>query len=172
MGDATLDRQRNRDEAQRAPSARPRFVDVSRECAQTPWVLIIKSGDFPAEFHACDGLKTRRLRECKISISEVLISATLSVRGEVAERPKAAVCKGCQESQNGPEIDDFRSVSYWIRGWRWLLDDSLWTAFGHTRGHTSTDATVPVTHTCWNIRTPTVISASASSSFSARSTCT
>jgi hypothetical protein len=37
-------------------------------------------------------LKNRRLRQCKMSISEVLISATLSVCGEVAERLKAAVC--------------------------------------------------------------------------------
>jgi hypothetical protein len=31
-------------------------------------------------------------RQCKISICEVLISVTLSSRGEVAERLKAAVC--------------------------------------------------------------------------------
>jgi hypothetical protein len=63
-----------------------------RECAQSPWVLIVKSGDFPVEFHEGGGLKNRRLRQCKMSISEVLISVTLSVRGEVAERLKAAVC--------------------------------------------------------------------------------
>ena len=33
-----------------------------------------------------------------------------ALRGEVAERLKAAVCQGRQESQNGPEIDDFRPV--------------------------------------------------------------
>jgi hypothetical protein len=54
--------------------------------------MIAKSGDFRAEFDEGDGLKNRRLRQCKISICEVLISATLSVRGEVAERLKAAVC--------------------------------------------------------------------------------
>ena len=63
-----------------------------RECAQSPWVLIVKSGDFPVEFDEGDGLENRRLRQCKISISEVLISVTLSLRGEVAERLKAAVC--------------------------------------------------------------------------------
>jgi hypothetical protein len=37
-------------------------------------------------------VQNRRLRQCKISISEMLISVTLSERGEVAERLKAAVC--------------------------------------------------------------------------------
>ena len=36
--------------------------------------------------------KTVASRQCKISIREVLISVRLSVRGEVAERLKAAVC--------------------------------------------------------------------------------
>ena len=47
---------------------------------------------FPDEFDECGGSKTRRLRQCKISIREVLISVTLNLRGEVAERLKAAVC--------------------------------------------------------------------------------
>ena len=38
------------------------------------------------------GLKNRRLAACKMSIAEVLISRTLTVYGEVAERLKAAVC--------------------------------------------------------------------------------
>jgi hypothetical protein len=38
------------------------------------------------------GLKNRRLAPCKISIGEKLMSATLNVCGEVAERLKAAVC--------------------------------------------------------------------------------
>jgi hypothetical protein len=63
-----------------------------RECAQSPWVLIVKSGDFPVEFDEGDGLKNRRLAECKMSIGQVLLSRTLSVCGEVAERLKAAVC--------------------------------------------------------------------------------
>ena len=47
---------------------------------------------FAGDFETCDGSKTRRLRQCKISIGEVLISITLNERGEVAERPNAAVC--------------------------------------------------------------------------------
>jgi hypothetical protein len=47
---------------------------------------------FSVDFDEGDGLKNRRLGKCKILISEVLISVTLSVRGEVAEWPKAAVC--------------------------------------------------------------------------------
>lgn len=82
----------NRKDAQRAPSARPRFSMPFRECAQSPWLLIVKSGDFPFEFDDGDGLKDRRLAVCKMSISQVLISRTLSVCGEVAEWPKAAVC--------------------------------------------------------------------------------
>ena len=49
----------NRNDAQRAPSARPGFSMPFRECAQSPWVLIVKSGDFPAEFDEGDGLKNR-----------------------------------------------------------------------------------------------------------------
>ena len=51
-----------------------------------------KSAVFPRDFEASNGSKDRRLRPCKISIEEVLISVRLSVRGEVAERLKAAVC--------------------------------------------------------------------------------
>jgi len=47
---------------------------------------------FAGDFETCDGSNNRRLRQCKISIREVLISVTLSVRGEVAERSNAAVC--------------------------------------------------------------------------------
>jgi hypothetical protein len=51
-----------------------------------------RSADFPARFIQGDGLKNRRLGQCKISIGQVLISRTLTVCGEVAEWPKAAVC--------------------------------------------------------------------------------
>ena len=47
---------------------------------------------FPQRSNGCGGFKNRRLAECKISIAQVLISRTLSVCGEVAERLKAAVC--------------------------------------------------------------------------------
>ena len=44
------------------------------------------------EFNEGGGLKNRRLHQCKISIGEVVILVRLRVRGEVAERPNAAVC--------------------------------------------------------------------------------
>ena len=63
-----------------------------RECAQIRWTANAKSGDFPIEFEEGGGLKNRRLGQCKIWIRQVLISRTLTDCGEVAERPKAAVC--------------------------------------------------------------------------------
>jgi hypothetical protein len=63
-----------------------------RERAQSPWALIVKSGDFQAESDEGDGLKNRGRFERKSWIRQVLISRTLSVCGEVAERLKAAVC--------------------------------------------------------------------------------
>jgi hypothetical protein len=79
-------------EAQRAPSARLGIADTFRKCAQTISAAPAKSAIFSGDFETCGGSKNRRLRQCKISISEVLISVTLSGRGEVAERLKAAVC--------------------------------------------------------------------------------
>jgi hypothetical protein len=55
----------NCSDAQRAPSARPGFSMPFRECAQSPWVLIVKSGDFPVKFHEDDGLKNRRMERKK-----------------------------------------------------------------------------------------------------------
>ena len=63
-----------------------------RECAQSPWVSDRETKRFPVEFDEGDGLKNRRLRERKSTITQVLISRTLTVCGEVAERLKAAVC--------------------------------------------------------------------------------
>jgi hypothetical protein len=62
------------------------------QCAQTFSAAGAKSAMFSGGFETCDGSKNRRLRQCKISIREVLISVRLNVRGEVAEWPKAAVC--------------------------------------------------------------------------------
>ena len=31
---------------------------------------------------------------------------------------------------------------YWKLNWRWLPSDALWTAFGHTLGHTPENATL------------------------------
>ena len=81
-----------RNDAQRAPSARPRNSIPFRECAQRPWVLIVKSGDFSVRFDEGDGLKNRCRFARKSWIRQVPISRTLSVCGEVAEWPKAAVC--------------------------------------------------------------------------------
>ena len=83
---------RKRNDAQRGPSARAGFSPLSSRVPELRTLVIAKSADFPVEFDDGDGLKNRRLRQCKMSISEVLISATLSVCGEVAERLKAAVC--------------------------------------------------------------------------------
>ena len=63
-----------------------------RECAQSPWVLSVKSGGLSVEFDEGDGLKNRIGTQEKSWIGQVLISRTLSVCGEVAERLKAAVC--------------------------------------------------------------------------------
>jgi hypothetical protein len=81
-----------RNPAQRAPSARAGIPDRFRECAQTFSAARAESPMFSGDFETCDGSKNRRLRQCKILIGEVLISVTLSLRGEVAERLKAAVC--------------------------------------------------------------------------------
>ena len=128
--------------AQRAPSARAGIPDSFHECAQTFSAARAESAMFAGDFETCDGSKNRRLQQCKISIGEVLISVTLSWHGEVAEWPKAAVCYGCRESQNGPEIEDFRPVFYLEPGWRWVANDGSWAAFGHTAGHTRADANV------------------------------
>ena len=63
-----------------------------RECAQSPWVLIVKSGDFPVEFREGDGLKNRRRHAKKFAFAQVPIFRTLTGSGEMAEWPKAAVC--------------------------------------------------------------------------------
>jgi len=78
--------------AQRAPTVRPGFVDVSRECAQTSLALIAKNAQFFGRIRrrrrSEEPLYVRR----KSWIRQVVISRTLSVCGEVAERLKAAVC--------------------------------------------------------------------------------
>jgi hypothetical protein len=63
------------------------FASVPRICGS----VIAKSGDFSREFDEGGGLKDRHMRKRKSWISQVLISLTLSVCGEVAERLKAAV---------------------------------------------------------------------------------
>jgi hypothetical protein len=85
-------RLRNRHDAQRAPSARPGFSMLLVSVPRVRGSVIARSGDLPVEFDDSDGLKNRRRSERKSSIGQVLISRTLSVYGEVAERLKAAVC--------------------------------------------------------------------------------
>jgi len=70
----------------------PRFVDAFRECAQASFARIAKTPCFSAESFEGDGLKNRRLGQCKFWSRQVLISRTLTDCGEVAERLKAAVC--------------------------------------------------------------------------------
>ena len=67
-------------------------ANIFSECAQSSGLCACEMARFSVEFDEGGGLKNRRLRRCKISIGEVLISVRLSVRGEVAERLKAAVC--------------------------------------------------------------------------------
>ena len=83
---------RNREDAQGAPSARTGFSMPFRECAQSPWVSDREIKRFPVEIDEGDGLKNRRPLERKSTITQVLISRTLTDCGEVAERLKAAVC--------------------------------------------------------------------------------
>jgi len=54
--------------------------------------VFAKPADFSVDFDESGGLKNRYMRERKSWIWQVLISRTLSVGGEVAERLKAAVC--------------------------------------------------------------------------------
>ncbi len=73
-------------------TGRPGIPASFHECARTSSAARAKTALFTGEFETCGGSKNRRLRQCKISISQVLISRTLNPRGEVAERLKAAVC--------------------------------------------------------------------------------
>jgi hypothetical protein len=73
---------------QRGPHSRRLSASVPRVRGS----VIASQAIFLAKSDDGGGLKNRRLAECKISIGQVLISRTLSVYGEVAEWPKAAVC--------------------------------------------------------------------------------
>jgi len=70
----------------------PDYRCLSASVPRVRGFVVARSGDFSVEFDEGGGLKNRRLAACKMSIAEVLISRTLSVCGEVAERLKAAVC--------------------------------------------------------------------------------
>jgi len=82
-------------QAQRRTRGRRRLLDSRRRPSTVPELrslAIPKLARFPREFDEGGGLKNRHMRERKSWISQVLISRTLSVCGEVAEWPKAAVC--------------------------------------------------------------------------------
>ena len=82
-------------DAQRAPSATHGIADAFYKCAQTLSATPAKSSMFTGGFERATVQKTVASaagRQYKISIREVLILVTLNLRGEVAERPKAAVC--------------------------------------------------------------------------------
>ena len=73
---------------QRAPDCQCLFASVPKVRGS----LIVKSGGLSVEFDEGDGLKSRCRFRRKSWIRQVLISRTLTVCGEVAERLKAAVC--------------------------------------------------------------------------------
>jgi hypothetical protein len=75
----------------RAISARPILDVYSRVCPRVG-ICHREIGRFPVEFNEGGAWKNRCRYERKNSITQVLISRTLSVCGEVAEWPKAAVC--------------------------------------------------------------------------------
>ena len=81
-----------RNDAQRAPSTRADSPCCFASVPKVRGSLIVKSGDFRAEFDEGGGLKNRCRFERKSWILQVLVSRTLTVCGEVAERLKAAVC--------------------------------------------------------------------------------
>jgi hypothetical protein len=83
----------SRSDAQRAPSACPRFSVPFRERAQSWRASIAVDNRFPCSLDEDGSLKNRRLRtEKKIQSGKRLRGVYLQVRGEVAERLKAAVC--------------------------------------------------------------------------------
>ena len=76
-------------DAQRAPSVRTGFSMLyMRVCPES----LQEIASFAPKFGESGGLKNRCRFERKSQIPQVLISRTLSVCGEVAERLKAAVC--------------------------------------------------------------------------------
>jgi hypothetical protein len=69
----------------------PRAPDSKGLSPSVPEV-VAEDREFSRKYGIYGGLKNRRLRARKSSSTQVLVSRTLSVCGEVAERLKAAVC--------------------------------------------------------------------------------
>jgi hypothetical protein len=70
----------------------PHSLSISASVPRVRGTVIAKWAGFSCEFDEGGGLKNRCRVERKSWIRQVLISRTLTVRGEVAERLKAAVC--------------------------------------------------------------------------------
>jgi len=66
--------------------------DSPRVCPELMSLFKPKSADFPAESGDRDGLENRRLAHKNLRLGQVVACRILTVRGEVAERLKAAVC--------------------------------------------------------------------------------
>jgi hypothetical protein len=83
---------RNHNDAQHAPAASFRLSCIFASVPRLHGSVVARLGDFPVGFDEGGGLKNRCTFERKSWSPQVLISRTLSVCGEVAERLKAAVC--------------------------------------------------------------------------------
>jgi len=70
-------------------------------CPEGLRCAIARSGDFSVEFDEGGGLKNRRLAQRKSASGQVLISRTLSVYGEVAERLKRRFAKVADDFGTG-----------------------------------------------------------------------
>jgi hypothetical protein len=71
---------------------RARFLNAFGECAQSPWVLIAKSGDFSVEFDEGGGLKNRRLARRKIAIRQVLAILSRVSRCVASRHNHCTIC--------------------------------------------------------------------------------
>ena len=76
----------------RTHNALHQHVHYSRCFSASVPRVIARDCEFLPEFGRSDGLQNRRMERRNSWIEQVLISRTLSVCGEVAERLKAAVC--------------------------------------------------------------------------------
>ena len=78
--------------ASRVRTRRRRQLEFFASVPKVRGSLIAKSGDFRAEFDEGGGLLNRCRQSKKSAIEQLFACRILTVCGEVAERPKAAVC--------------------------------------------------------------------------------